>query len=366
MNPAFSSYLINDVFGDPGVYVEIRWSKRALLFDLGHNDGLGPTRLLRAGEIFVSHTHMDHFIGFDTVLRVALGRGKTLKLFGPPGLIDNVQGKLCGYTWNLVDGYPLTIGVWEFHEHEIRRAVFRASDGFQPSERGTSPAPHRDGSLFTVLEDPMFTVRAVVLNHRIPSFAYSLEEQFHINVNKQKLHEAGLRVGAWLKDVKQHVWQGKPDDFRFTVALYDEHRREDREFVLGEVKEQFLTISRGQKIVYVVDARYDEENEAKIVALAQGADVFYCESPYLDCDAEKAYDRYHLTARQAGFMARQAQVRDLVVFHFSPRYTGQGEALEREAMEAFHGSAARRIMSAKFADGRESVSAQVSQVKEAP
>ena len=47
MNPSFSSYLVNDVFGDPGVYVDIRWSKRALLFDVGHIDGLGPTRLLR-------------------------------------------------------------------------------------------------------------------------------------------------------------------------------------------------------------------------------------------------------------------------------------------------------------------------------
>ncbi|MDF0667973.1 MAG: hypothetical protein P0119_18170 [Nitrospira sp.] len=338
MNPSFSSYLVNDVFGDPGMYVEIRWSKRALIFDLGHNDNLGPTRLLRAGEIFISHTHMDHFIGFDTVLRVGLGRGKTLRLFGPPGLIDNIHGKLRGYTWNLVDGYPLTIEVREFHEQEIRRTVFRASDGFQPSQQGVSPTPQRDGPLFTVLEDPMFTVKAVTLNHRIPSFAYSLEEQFHINVNRQKLHEAGLRVGAWLKDVKQHIWQGKSDDFHFTVALYDEHRREEQEFMLGEVKDRFLTISRGQKIAYVVDARYDEENEAKIVALAHGADIFYCESPYLDCDAEKARGRYHLTARQAGFMARRAQVRDLVVFHFSPRYTGQGEALEREAMEAFHGA----------------------------
>ena len=338
MNPSFSSYLINDVFGDPGVYVDIRWSKRALLFDLGHNGGLGPTRLLRAGEIFVSHTHMDHFIGFDTVLRVALGRGKTLTLFGPPGLIDNVHGKLRGYTWNLVDGYPLMIEVREFHESEMHQIKFRASDGFQPSEQAIFPAPPTSGPLFTVLEDPMFTVKAITLNHRIPSFAYSLEEQFHINVSKQKLHAAGLRVGAWLKDVKQHIWQGKPDDFRFTVALYDEHRREEREFMLGEVKERFLTISRGQKIVYVVDTRYDKENEAMIVALAQGADVFYCEAPYLDGDAEKAYARYHLTARQAGLMARNAQVRDLAVFHFSPRYTGQGEALEREALEAFHGS----------------------------
>jgi ribonuclease Z len=336
MNPSFSSYLVNDVFGDPGVYVDIRWSKRALLFDLGHNDGLGPTRLLRAGDLFISHTHMDHFIGFDTLLRTALGRGKAIRLYGPPGLIDNVQGKLRGYTWNLVDGYPLTIEVREFHRTTTKHTVFHAGDGFQPSHPAEDPCPiparHHP---FPVLEDPMFVVKAVALNHRIPSFAYSLEEQFHINVNKQTLHRAGLRVGAWLTEVKQHIWRGMPDDFRFTVALYDEHRRDEREFTLGEVKEQFLTISRGQKIAYVVDARYDDENEASIVALAHGADVFYCESPYLDADADKARDRYHLTARQAGLLARKAHVRDLVVFHFSPRYTGQGELLEREAMEAF-------------------------------
>src|SRR5918993_1197484 len=130
MNPSFSSHLVNDVFGDPGLFVEVRWSKRALLFDLGQNDALGPTRLLRAGDIFISHTHMDHFMGFDALLRVALGRGTTLRIYGPPGLIANVQGKLQGYTWNLVDGYPLAIEVKEFHAHSIQRAVFHATDGF--------------------------------------------------------------------------------------------------------------------------------------------------------------------------------------------------------------------------------------------
>jgi ribonuclease Z len=338
MNPSFSSYLVNDVFGDPGLYVDIRWSKRALLFDLGDNAPLGPTRLLRAGDIFVSHTHMDHFIGFDAILRVALGRGKTLRLYGPPGLIDNVQGKLRGYTWNLVDGYPLTIDVREFHPHDVRRTVFRAADGFAPAEQPVHPlGPASPDRLFTVLENPMFRVRATSLNHRIPSLAFALEEQFHINVNKQNLEAAGLPVGSWLKEVKQYVWQGAPDDFRFTATLYDEHRREERDFVLGEIKSRFLTISRGQKIAYVVDARYDDDNEARIVALARGADVLYCESPYLDTDAEKARDRYHLTARQAGTMARKAGARDLVVFHFSPRYTGHGDAIEREAMEAFRG-----------------------------
>lgn len=338
MTPSFSSYLVNDVFGDPGVYVEVRWSKRALLFDLGHNEVLGPTRLLRANDIFISHTHMDHFIGFDALLRVALGRGKTLRLYGPPGLIANVQGKLNGYTWNLVDGYPLAIQVREFHEGETRTATFLATDAFRIQEGAPDHWSQRGApGIFPVLEDSMFTICAVALDHRIPSFAYSLQEQFHINVNKQKLHDAGLPVGSWLKDVKQYLWEGKPDDFRFTATLYFEHRKQELEFVLGEVRDRFLTVTRGQKLAYVVDARYDAVNEEKIVELARGADLFYCESPYLDRDADKAGERYHLTAKQAGLMARKAEVRELIVFHFSPRYTGLGNEIVREAMEAFRG-----------------------------
>jgi len=340
MTPSFSSYLVNPPFGDPGLYVEIRWARRALLFDLGDNEALGPTRLLRAMDVFVSHTHMDHFIGFDRVLRVALGRGKTLRLYGPPGLIGNVAGKLRGYTWNLVDGYPLTIEVREFHERQIHSMTFRAADAFQAVEGPMDIRPA--GEPFPILVEPMFTVRAAALNHRVPSFAYALQEQFHININKERLHAAGLPVGSWLRDVKQHLWDGRPDDYRFTATLYFEHRREERAFTLGEVRERFVTISRVQKIAYVVDARYDEENEARIVELAREADVFYCEAPYLDQDADKARERHHLTARQAGLMARKAGVRELVVFHFSPRYTGQGDAIYQEAREEFSGAQQRR------------------------
>jgi ribonuclease Z len=181
----------------------------------------------------------------------------------------------------------------------------------------------------------MFTISAAALNHRIPSFAYALQEQFHVNINRERLHAAGLPVGSWLKELKQHLWQGRPDDFEFTATLYFEHRKVERTFRLGEVRDRFVTITRGQKIVYVVDARYDEDNEAKIIALARDADLFYCEAPYLDRDVEKARERYHLTARQAGTLARKSGARALVVFHFSPRYTGHGDAIVNEAMEAF-------------------------------
>jgi len=333
MTPSFSPHLVNNLFGDPGLYVEIRWSRRALLFDLGENAALGPTRLLRAEDVFVSHMHMDHFIGFDRLIRVALGRGKHIRLYGPPGLIDTVTGKLRGYTWNLVDGYPLTIEVREFHADQIRVTQFWAKDAFIPREQVSIPA--NSEGVFPVLSEPSLKVNAVVLNHSIPCLAFSLEEPFHININKERLHAAGLPVGSWLKEVKQHIWDGKPDSFQFTATLYFEHRREEREFRLGDMKDHFTTISRGQKLAYVVDCRYDKENEEKIVALAQGADTFFCEAPFLERDRGKALERYHLTARQAGFLARKADVRELVVFHFSPRYTGEGELIQQEARHMF-------------------------------
>jgi len=334
MTPSFSPYLVNDRFGDPGLYVEVRWSRRALLFDLGDNASLSPSRLLRAQDIFVSHTHMDHFIGFDRLVRVALGRGKHLRLYGPPGLIENIQGKLRGYTWNLVDGYPLTIEAREYHPAHIQPAHFQAKDAFICQLEAPITGDH--SQIFTVLQEPALLVKAVALNHRIPSLAFAMEEPFHININKVRLHEAGLPVGSWLKEVKQLIWDGAPDSHTFSATLYVEHRKEERTFELGTLKKEFTTITRGQKIAYVVDCRYDAENEKKIIQLCRGADTLFCEAPFLESDREKAANRYHLTANQAGILGRKAEVQQLVVFHFSPRYTGQGDLLQQEAMQAFH------------------------------
>lgn len=338
MTPSFSPSLVNDKFGDPGLYVEIRWRRRALLFDLGENISLSPSRLLRAQDIFISHTHMDHFIGFDRLIRVALGRGKHLRLYGPPGLIGNIEGKLKGYTWNLVDGYPLILEAREYHPTHIQPAFFHAKNGFrcQPGQ----PVPGDHSQVFPVLQEPSLCVNAAVLNHRIPSLAFAMEEPFHININKTRLHEAGLPVGSWLKEVKQLIWNGAPNSTIVSATMYLEHRKEERTFQLGSLKEQFSKITKGQKIAYVVDCRYDAENEQKIIQLCHGADTFFCEAPFLEADREKAANRYHLTARQAGLLGRKAEAQRLVVFHFSPRYTGQGEKLQQEALQAFHPSTA--------------------------
>ncbi len=107
---------------------------------------------------------------------------------------------------------------------------------------------------------------------------------------------------------------------------------------LSVIPAQSLLIeTTGQKVAYVVDTIFSPQNAERIVALARDADVFYCESPFLDEDIDQATRRYHLTARQAGALARAARVRRLNVFHFSPRYEGRYGQLVDEAQDEFAG-----------------------------
>jgi ribonuclease Z len=86
----FDPALVNDPFDDPGLYVDLAFERRALLFDLGDIGRLAPRKLLRVSDVFVTHRHMDHFAGFDQLLRRLLGREKVLNLYGPAGMIDAV------------------------------------------------------------------------------------------------------------------------------------------------------------------------------------------------------------------------------------------------------------------------------------
>src|SRR5262245_9888241 len=118
MKTTFRQRLLHGQTGDPALLLPLRWHGRALLVDLGRIDRTPAAVLLPIEAVFVSHAHMDHFMGFDQLLRLFLARDATLRLFGPEGLADRVAGKLAGYTWNLTDDYAFAIEVTEIG-HEL-------------------------------------------------------------------------------------------------------------------------------------------------------------------------------------------------------------------------------------------------------
>jgi ribonuclease Z len=335
MTPRFHPQPVNDPFGDPVVYVDFLFERRALLFDLGELGALPARKLLRISHVFVSHTHMDHFAGFDRLLRLSLGRERALALFGPPGFIDRVEHRLASYTWNLVQNYPtdFTILAAEWQDPStLGRARFRCHARF--AREALESQALRDGLL---LDEEDFEVRATLLDHDIPCLAFALQEKLHLNVWKNRLFDLGLPTGPWLTELKRLVRRGVPEDTALAVRWHDRHGDHERVLAVGMLKREILRVVPGQKIAYVVDSVYHADNAQRIVALARGADTLFIESVFLDRDAERAASRFHLTARQAGLLGHAAGVQRLVPLHFSPRYSDDPNALEREAAAAFAG-----------------------------
>ena len=96
---------------------------------------------------------------------------------------------------------------------------------------------------------------------------------------------------------------------------------------LGELRERVLRIVPGQKIGYITDIVYHLYNAERVVGLVRDADVLFIEACFMHEDAEMAARKFHLTARQAGSLARRAGVKRVVPCHISPRYAGREQKL---------------------------------------
>ena len=294
--------------------------RRAFLFDSGRIDRLEPGNLLKITDVFVTHTHIDHFIGFDTLLRTFLRRAAPLRVYGPENIADCVEGKLKGYTWNLIQEYPIKMEVFSLTPGEIRHSSFYAENGFTRIDRDSRPF---EG---IALREPPYTVRAAVLSHGIPCLGFSLEEDFHINIDKAALNNMGLPVGPWLGVLKKMIRNNAVPDSTLRI--------DGRNFLFSEFS-SLARISSGQKVSYITDVSPEDGNIEKIVELVADSDTLYCEAYFLHEDMERAVERRHLTAKIAGEIARKAKVKNLALMHFSPKYMDRVEEIKAEAMRAY-------------------------------
>jgi len=307
--------------GDPSLYIDIVDRKRGILFDCGLNN-FSHASLRKVSDLFISHTHIDHFIGFDTLLRLNLAEAKTLHVYGPPGIQQNVSGKLQGYTWNICQNLQLIIVVHEALSESIVSTELKSYRGFEATH--TKERPKSD----LLLDTGEFSVRYIQLNHKTPSFGYSFIEVDSFNVQKDVLQTLGLDPGPWVAALKKQAHHPEEKDTILQVG--------ETTYTIGYLSQELLIRKKGTKITYLTDFILDEEYLDDIIRFAWESDMLFCEAAFSERDREKARRTYHLTAKEAGILARLAQVKQLVLFHFSRRYQDYSPLIKEAKTEFPH------------------------------
>jgi ribonuclease Z len=205
--------------------------------------------------------------------------------------------------------HPVPVAYPAAGEHYWQR-LRHASDFFDAVDTpalpldGTEPAPFTVGRL---------TVTALPLRHSAPTYGYRVQEPDSVRVDAARLAAAGVSGRA--------VGQLKA---RGVVAVGGRTVR------LAE----FSARRRGQRFAFVMDTGVCDN----AVALADGVDLLAVEATYLEEHSALAEQNLHLTAVQAGRIAKEAGVRTLLLTHFSERYTpADDERFRDEAATVFGG-----------------------------
>ena len=291
---------------NPAVY--IKKDGIVHLFDCGRVEY--PQKLISKLEnIFISHAHIDHLIGFDEILGMKLyAAHKHINVFGPGGITEQIMHKINAYTWNLVEPDAISIDVYEMRDDEIRRTKFSVNGNMAGElvETGTI----EDNTVFSGKD---YTVKRIILNHGIPSIGYSFEESQKINISREKMEARNLSPGPWINVLKEAFIQRQETEI--TVG--------DKVFRTDELTDM-LEVNPGTKIVYLTDFLLDDKTRSELSLFAGNADILYCEASYKNEELEIARRNMHLTEGQAEDIAALANVRELIKFHRSERYGEEG------------------------------------------
>ena len=251
-----------------------------LMFDAGESaqisymkSGLGWNKKMK---LFVTHLHGDHCVGILGLLQTMSMQNRTesLEIFGPKGIDEFLAANIKILNFGLSFSILITI----------------VNEG-------------------TIYENNKFLIHATKANHSITAFSYLFEEKDkpgRFNVEKAK--ELGIPEGElWNKlqngeDITNNEKIIKPEQ------------------VLGKKRP-------GKKIGISGDTMPTKELEE----FFRECDYLVFDSTFLDEEKQKAQDTCHSTAKQAAELAKKANVKNLILTHFSARYKDEiGHKTEAE------------------------------------
>jgi ribonuclease Z len=240
------------------------------LFDCGegtqHQFLRSDLRISQLRRIFITHMHGDHIFGLMGLLASCglAGNVQEIDIYGPPDLDEYL--KACRKYSQTRFAYPIQV-------HTVQPGM--------------------------VMEDEEFTVSCLPLKHRVPAFGYRVAEKDHPgHFDVEQAKALGIPSGPIYGQLKRGERVTLPDG-----------RTIDGKTLCGPTQ-------IGRKLVYCTDTVYCD----RAVELAQDADVLIHEATFAHQEAEMAFAKMHSTSTMAAQVALGAQVKKLMMTHFSPRY----------------------------------------------
>jgi len=261
------------------VGILLNYQTENLLFDCGENiqrqlriANIKPAKITK---IFISHWHGDHVLGLPGLMNsmAADNFSKKLEIYGPKGTKKNIKYLLKAFVSKKIIDYKII---------EI-------------------------GSKTKKINFEDFYIESKELSHGIPCFGYSFIEKDKRRIKANFIQKIpGILLGK--------LQGGQSIQYNHQIIS----------------PKEATFIVPGKKITFIMDTRPCDN----YLKLANNSDLLFSESTYLDEHKEKAREFNHMTAKEAGLLANQANVKKLILLHFSPRYKDLSQMRE-EATTVF-------------------------------
>lgn len=261
----------------------VTYKDQHFLIDCGEGTQLQMShykvRKSRISHIFISHLHGDHYFGlFGLLNSMGLsGRKDPLHVYGPAPL------------------GPLLKHVLEASETILPFPLFIEAI----TEEGV------------IYDGPGLTITAFPVYHRIECWGFLMQEKEKprkINIEKAREYEV---PNAYFQQLKNGA----------------DYERKDGVLIPNE--DLTLPGPEPRSYAYCADTKFVPE---KICPILKGCSLVYHESTYLNDQLEKAHSYNHSTAHQAATIAAQAEVKRLIIGHFSSRYKDVSPFLQEARM----------------------------------
>ena len=283
------------------------------LCECGDASDLTVKEVQNCNAIFISHTHIDHFVNFDAVVRHQIGIQRRVVICGPQGIAQQVQSRIKSYTWNLIESGSI---IYEIHEmvsddsliiYEIEPPVWELK----------TIGEQQDNVIF---KDKAFEVIGTLLDHKIPTLAYKFKEY---NTVKIDIKASGFKGGKWVKILKDAFENNLPDT---PITI------ENKDYVAKDLF-HLLHVHEGDSVGVIMDHAAHAENHVKIKTHFLNCRQVFIECFYKLMDKAFAKANYHSYSTQSAKVMRKAGVKDPVPVHFSRKYTMEEVKLLIEEFE---------------------------------